>query len=302
MQGENMKYQTLFVIILAVLISASCGISGKVALDPESRNFYETARLVMTKEEKDIFHHLPDQESRQEFIRDFWAKRDPDPDTEGNEFKEEFFRRIEYANLRFREGIPGWKTDRGRIYIYLGPPDKIDQRPFINDPSIKGLIWWGYYLHRIGIEFVDTTGDGSYVISQHMGSYGNLLSVIEKAKFGQVITKNGSKFIDFDVRFDREEKEIEVSLPVSLLSFREEDGLLKAEFEFKFFIYEKGGLKEDRFTHIRSFEMPEDEVLKLEDVVFNFSYDLKPGKYYFDVLVIGTEGIGKARKIFEIKL
>ena len=48
--------------------------------------------------------------------------------------------------------------------------------------------------------------------------------------------------------------------------------------------------------------MPEDEVLKLEDVVFNFSYDLKPGKYYFDVLVIGTEGIGKVRKIFEIKL
>ena len=297
-----MKYQTLFVIILAVLISASCGISGKVALDPESSDFYETARLVMTKEEKDIFHHLPDRESRQEFIRDFWAKRDLDPDTEENEFKEEFFRRIEYANLRFREGIPGWKTDRGRIYIYLGPPDKIDQRPFINDPAVKGLIWWGYYNYKLGIEFIDRRGDGNYVINRHMGSYGNLLWVIEKAKFGQIFTKNGSKFIDFDVRFQREEKKIEVSVPVSSLTFREEDGLLKAEFEFKFFIYEKRGLKKDRFTQIRSFEMPEEEVLKLEDVVFNFSYDLKPGKYYFDVLIIGTEGIGKARKIFEIKL
>jgi len=297
-----MKYQILFVIILAVLISTSCGISDKVALGPESRNFYETARLVMTKEEKDIFHHLPDRESRQEFIRDFWAKRDPDPDTEENEFKEEFFRRIEYANLRFREGIPGWKTDRGRIYIYLGPPDKIDQRPFINNPAVKGLIWWGYYNYKLGIEFIDTRGDGNYVINQHQGSYGNLLYVIEKAKFGQIFIQSGSKFVDFNVRFDREEKEIAVSIPVSFLSFREEDGLLKAEFEFKFFIYEKGGLKEDRFTQIRSFEMPEDEVLKLEDVVFNFSYDLKPGKYYLDVLIIGTECIGKTRKIFEIKL
>lgn len=297
-----MKCQILFVVILAVLISMSCGISRKVVLDPESRKFYETARLLMTKEEKDIFNHLPDRESRQEFISNFWAKRDPDSDTEENEFKEEFFSRIEYANLHFREGIPGWKTDRGRIFIYLGPPDKIDQRPFINDPSVKGFIWWGYYGYKLGIEFIDTRGDGSYVINRHMGSYANLLWAIDKAKFGQVFTPYGSKYLDFDIRFDRERKEIEISIPVSCLSFREEDGLLKADFEFKFFINEKGGLKRDEFTQIRSFEKPEDEVLQLEEIIFNFPYDLKPGKYYFDVLVIGKEGIGKARKIFEIKL
>ena len=297
-----MKYQTLFVVILAVLISMSCGISGKVSLDPESRKFYETARLIMVKEEKNIFNHLPDRESRQEFIRDFWAKRDPDSDTEENEFKEEFFGRIEYANFHFREGIPGWKTDRGRIFIYLGPPDKIDQRPYINDPSVKGLIWWGYYRHGIGVEFIDTRGDGSYVINKHMGSLGNLLWAIDKAKFGQTFIQSGSKYLDFDIRFDREKKEIEISIPVSSLSFRAEDGLLKADFEFKFFINEKGGLKKDEFTQIGSFEKPEDEVLQLEEIIFNFTYDLKPGKYYFDVLIIGKEGIGKARKIFEIKL
>jgi len=296
-----MKYQTLFVIILAALILMSCGISRKVSLDPESREFYETARLIMVKEEKAIFNHLPDRESRQEFIRDFWAKRDPDSDTEENEFKEEFFSRIEYANRYFREGIPGWKTDRGRIFIYLGPPDKIDQRPYINDPSVKGLIWWGYYRNRIGIEFVDTTGDGSYVINKHMGALGNLLWAIDRAKFGQTFISSDSKYLDFDIRFDIEKKEIEVSIPVSSLSFREEDGLLKADFEFKFFINEQGDLKKDEFTHVRSFEKPEDEVLQLEEIIFNFPYDLKPGKYYFDVLVIGKEGIGKARKIFEIK-
>jgi GWxTD domain-containing protein len=302
MQGENMKYQTLTVVILAALILMSCGISRKVALDPVSREFYETARLIMVQEEKNIFNHLPDQESRQEFIRDFWAKRDPDSDTEENEFKEEFFSRIEYANRYFREGIPGWKTDRGRIFIYLGPPDKIEQRPYINDPSIKGLLWWGYYRNRIGVEFVDTTGDGSYVINRHMGAMGNLLWAIDRAKFGQTFISSGSKYLDFDIRFDREKKEIEISIPVSSLSFRAEDGLLKAYFEFKFFINEKGGLKKDEFTQIRSFAKPEDEVLQLEQIIFNFPYDLKPGKYYFDVLVIGKEGIGKARKIFEIKV
>jgi GWxTD domain-containing protein len=302
MQRENMKYQTLTVVILAALILMSCGISRKVALDPVSREFYETARLIMVQEEKNIFNHLPDQESRQEFIRDFWAKRDPDSDTEENEFKEEFFSRIEYVNRYFREGIPGWKTDRGRIFIYLGPPDKIEQRPYINDPSIKGLLWWGYYRNRIGVEFVDTTGDGSYVINRHMGAMGNLLWAIDRAKFGQTFIPSDSKYLDFDIRFDREKKEIEISIPVSSLSFKAEDGLLKADFEFKFFINEKGGLKKDEFTQIRSFAKPEDEVLQLEQIIFNFPYDLKPGKYYFDVLVIGKEGIGKARKIFEIKV
>ncbi|GAF84612.1 unnamed protein product, partial [marine sediment metagenome] len=149
-----MKYFIPTLIIIAVVILMSCGFSGKIALDPTSKDFHETARLIMTKQEKDIFNYLPDKESREEFISDFWAKRDPSPDTEENEFKEEFFRRIEYASLRFREGIPGWKTDRGRIYIYLGPPDKVEQRPFVNYPDVKGLIFWGYYKYRLGIEFV----------------------------------------------------------------------------------------------------------------------------------------------------
>ena len=166
--------------------------SSKIDLDPASQDFYEYARLIMTKQEKDIFKYLPDKESREEFIKDFWAKRDPDSETEENEFKEEFFRRINYANKRFREGIPGWKTDRGRIYIYLGPPDKIDQRPYINDPAVKGLILWGYYRYRLGIEFIDRTGDGSYSLNRQVGAAGGLLEVIERAKFGQIYSGEGN--------------------------------------------------------------------------------------------------------------
>ena len=297
-----MKYLIPALIIIAVVTLMSCGFSGRVALDPTSKDFYETARLIMTKQEKDIFSHLPDRESREEFIRDFWANRDPDPDTEENEFKEEFFRRIDYANLRFREGIPGWKTDRGRIYIYLGPPDKVEQRPFVNYPDVKGLIWWGYYKYRLGIEFVDRVGDGSYTLNQHLSAYGNVVQVIERAKFGQIFAEGQSKFVNFDLRFSREKKEIVVSIPVASLEFKEEQGSLKAEFEFEFFIYKKKDLRIDRFTKIESFEMLEDEILELEDIIFTFPYDLKPGKYYFDVVIRVKPDIARARKIFDIEI
>ena len=65
-------------------------------------------------------------EEREQFIEQFWLRRDPTPDTEENEFKEEHYRRIAYANEHFASGIPGWKTDRGRIYITFGPPDEIE--------------------------------------------------------------------------------------------------------------------------------------------------------------------------------
>ncbi len=300
-----MKYQILLVIILAVLIAMSCGISGRVALDPASQDFYEEARLVMTGQEKNIFNHLPDQESREEFIKEFWAKRDPNPDTEENEFKQEFYQRIEYANSHFKEGIPGWKTDRGRIYIYLGPPDDVEQRPYINDPSIKGLIWWGYYGYRLGIEFVDTVGNGSYTLRRHMGSYGNLMQMIERAKFGQISrgeTDFKSKFVDFSLSFDKEKREILVSIPVVGLIFKEEEGLLKANFEFEFFIYQKKGLRKYKFQDVRSFEKPEDEMIQLKEIDFSFPYDVKPGNYYFDVIIFVKPDGGKVRKIFEIKV
>ena len=81
---------------------ASCGGGPKVVLDAESKKFYETANLIMTREEAKIFKFLPDQESRKEFIDDFWAKRDPNPDNDVNEFKVEFENRVAYVTKRFK--------------------------------------------------------------------------------------------------------------------------------------------------------------------------------------------------------
>ena len=295
------QYIPYFLSLLFLSLISCCHFS-RVRLDPKSQDFYETARLVMTKEERNIYLHLPDLKSREEFIEDFWAKRDPDPDTEENEFKKEFFRRIEYVNTHFREGIPGWKTDRGRIYIYLGPPDKIEERPFINDPAIKGIIWWGYYRYRLAVEFIDTRGDGSYTINQQTGDYGNLLQMINRAKFGQIFaTDEEETYIDFNLRYDREKKEIIISIPVESLIFKSEDKNLKADFAFVFYLYEKDGPKKDKFEEITTFERPKEEIIQMKEVVFTFSYDLKPGAYFIDVIITVNPDMGKGRKIFEIK-
>jgi len=99
------------------------------ALDPESKEFLSKARYIISKQERKIFLNLPPSE-REAFIEEFWKKRDPDPYTEENEFKEQYLARIEMANRLFKGGgSPGWLQDRGRIYILFGPPDRRDQYP-----------------------------------------------------------------------------------------------------------------------------------------------------------------------------
>ncbi len=84
---------------------------------------------IITDQERAAFKQLSNDEERDNFIEAFWQRRDPTPDTEENEYKEEHYRRIAYANEHFAAGIPGWKTDRGRIYIMYGPADEIDSHP-----------------------------------------------------------------------------------------------------------------------------------------------------------------------------
>ena len=138
----------------------------------------EDVRWIITDEEKSAFMQLSNDEERDQFIEAFWQRRDPTPDTEENEFKEEHYRRIAYANEHYAAGIPGWKSDRGRTYIVFGPADEIDSHPSggsYERPMDEGggetstfpFETWRYrYLEGIGqevmIEFVDTCMCGDY--------------------------------------------------------------------------------------------------------------------------------------------
>lgn len=138
----------------------------------------EDVRWIITDQEMKAFKNLSNDEERDSFIENFWLRRNPNPDSPENEYREEHYARIAYANEHFAAGMPGWKTDRGHIYIAYGKPDSIDSHPSGGNyerPMDEGggntstypfEIWHYRYLAGIGdnidIEFVDTCMCGDY--------------------------------------------------------------------------------------------------------------------------------------------
>jgi GWxTD domain-containing protein len=151
----------------------------------------EDVVYIISDEERKAFKQLSNDEERDQFIEAFWQRRNPTPDSEENEYKEEHYRRIEYANEHFAAGIPGWKSDRGRIYIMYGPADEIESHPSggtYERPMEEGggetstypFEDWRYrYLEGIGqeviIEFVDTCMCGDYHMTIDRGEKDALL-------------------------------------------------------------------------------------------------------------------------------
>jgi len=148
---------------------------------------------IITDDERKAFKKLETDDERERFIEEFWRRRDPDPDTDENEFREEYYERIAYANEHYASGIPGWKTDRGRIYITWGKPDEVESHPSggtYNRESYEGggstatypfEKWFYRYLAGVGsgveIEFVDPTGSGEYRIARNPDEKDALLHV-----------------------------------------------------------------------------------------------------------------------------
>ncbi len=138
----------------------------------------EDVLYTITDEEKTVFNKLQTTDEKERFIEQFWTRRDPSPRSSYNEFKEEHYRRLQYSNERFASGIPGWKTDRGMIYIKYGEPDRIEAHPSGGHYQRKSWegggststypfeIWEYRYLEGVGddieIEFVDDTLTGEY--------------------------------------------------------------------------------------------------------------------------------------------
>lgn len=153
----------------------------------------EDVVYIIAPEERQAFLQLETNEEREQFIEQFWLRRSSNPDLPENDFKEEHYRRIAYANEHFASGIPGWKTDRGRMYIIWGPADEVDSHPTggtYDRPMEEGggststYPWetWRYrYMEGIGEnviwEFVDPTGSGEYHLTMDPSEKDALLHV-----------------------------------------------------------------------------------------------------------------------------
>src|SRR3981081_2606892 len=211
--------RTLFAFIFSIAIAVST-ISAQQAQDPgatpappktdkeakrkmrktlkELDNSYkqwltEDVPYIISPEERNAFLQLDTNEEREQFIEQFWLRRSSNPDLPQNDFKEEHYRRIAYANEHFASGIPGWKTDRGRMYIMWGPADEVESHPTggtYDRPMEEGggststypwETWRWRYLEGIGeniiLEFVDPSGSGEYHMTMDPGEKDALLHV-----------------------------------------------------------------------------------------------------------------------------
>jgi GWxTD domain-containing protein len=187
-----MHHRTPHIVILSLLLLVSPLLGQdreqETVKQEESEDYYqkwlnEDAIYLISDEEKAVFETLTSGEEKERFIEQFWYRRDPDPRTAANEFREEHYRRIAYANEKYTSGFPGWKTDRGRIYIIQGPPDEIAaypsggtyERPLNEGGGITSgypfEIWWYRNIEGIGdnvtLEFVDRTLSGEYRLALH---------------------------------------------------------------------------------------------------------------------------------------
>jgi GWxTD domain-containing protein len=163
--------------------SAKEKVATQKAVRQELKGAYKTwleqdVTYIISDEERKAFKSYSNDEERDAFIESFWLRRNPNPDSPENEFREEHYRRIAYANEHFPAGKPGWKTDRGRIYISWGPADSIDSHPSGGNyerPTEEGggqtstfpfEVWHYRYLEGIGenvdLEFVDSCQCGDY--------------------------------------------------------------------------------------------------------------------------------------------
>jgi GWxTD domain-containing protein len=204
-------HRPVFALVMLGLIAGSCPIGfaqdprqsqdpteKERKVKPELKKAYKDwldkdVTYIISDEERKAFKKLATDDEREQFIGEFWRRRDPDPDTDENEFKEEYYERIAYANEHFASGIPGWKSDRGRIWIMYGKPHERETHPMggsYERPSYEGggntstypfEIWFYRHLPGVGsgieIEFVDPTGSGEYRIARNPNEKDALLHI-----------------------------------------------------------------------------------------------------------------------------
>jgi GWxTD domain-containing protein len=169
---------------------------GIVFPNPYARWLQEDVVYIITAQERAAFLALSTDAQRDQFIEQFWQRRDPTPGTRENEYKDEHYGRIAYANEHFSSSLPppaglGWRTDRGRIYILYGKPDEIESHPSggtYDRPIQEGggatktfpFEIWGYrYIEGIGrdvlLQFVDANGTGEFRLTIDPAAKENLL-------------------------------------------------------------------------------------------------------------------------------
>ena len=279
----------------------------KHKMSPGHEDFYKYARYLFTKNERKIFTSLPTDEARDRFIQYFWDIRDSNPYTEENEFKIEIERRYEHVTKYLKEGpVPGWKSDRGRMYILLGQPTNWVEDSFAPGSEYLFRICWYWADSDIFACFVDRNGTGIYRMDLRNVSL-KLLDELKKRKYH--IANEDGKFetdvLDFDLSYDSKTNEILIEVKVENLSFEEAadagNDLMTAKIKFDFIVYDQND-DFSKHTEVKTVKVQKDVLLgKKSTVTVRMPFALPRGKVKIDAIVSDFLGDAVHRKWVKIK-
>ncbi|MFO7865979.1 MAG: GWxTD domain-containing protein [Candidatus Aminicenantes bacterium] len=296
------KARGFIIILLAVSLGACASFKRERNLSPEHEEFFSKVRYIITSQEKKIFLNLIP-EDRDEFVRKFWKKRDPSPESEVNEFKEQYYQRIEEANRLFSRGQnDGWLRDRGRIYILLGPPENRSQYP-------TGITFYGspteiWYYGPYPIVFTDEYYTGEYRLYPISAQYvSNLLKTQMDLK---PEVEDQDVVFDFMLNLEKfPENRIKVLLtvPVENIFFIEKNGRLETTLSAEIDVF-SGKNKLKTISEESTLNVSEENFLELmgQKITIPVEMELQPGKYRLNIRLQNSADEQRVEKAIKFTL
>ncbi len=305
-----------------VLFSSSCRLYNlELKLDPVNADFLSKVRYIITKKERKIFLELPHSEKEQ-FIEEFWERRDPYPDTEENEFEMEYFNRIEKTTELFAsEAKPGWLTDRGRIYILFGPPmDRLRYPMGGGSYSRCREIW---YYGAFPVVFIDSTCTGVYsLVTYDLSNIRQLnlayMHELSKAQAkAQATFGKEKRFFDFKWRVkkdvvegDRVEGTITIEIPFGNIWYKSEGDMLETVLDVRLELKDSEGSLIWEYEEAFEIAIKEDELKENQNKMYEMEIPLilekdlerlRQGKNLLHALIINRTGGEELKKVMEFR-
>lgn len=313
----------VLVSFIFVFFSSSCRLYKlERKLDPVDAEFLSKVSYIITSKERKIFLELPDSD-KENFKEEFWRRRDPDPSTEENEFKMEYFNRIERATELFMsEGKSGWLTDRGRIYILFGPPMDRITYPMGVDAYSRCLERW--YYGNFPVDFVDRTCSGNYQLVTYDFSAIRSLNLMYMHELNlaqaeaQKTIRGENKFFDFNLNVkktliekERIEGVIAIDVPYSSLWFKAVEEKLETLLDVELELKDSAGSLIWQYESSYKIETDEEELKENKDrsyrieIPFIIDKDvdkLHRGKNFLHAFLKNRTGQEELRKVVEFSL
>jgi len=309
MKKKRIKNRNILIISIGfIFFQMACSQQYKLrkSLPQKDKEFLSLVRFIIIKQEKKIFLNISDNE-REQFKIDFWKKRDPEPETEKNIYKETYLSRIDEANRLFSsEGRHGWLSDRGRVYILLGPPDNRQVYPMgysFYEPPVE--IWYyGYF----PVLFVDKYGIGFYELTPLSNFH-----MVELTKAGMILNQDVIKEkLIFDFKFKMNKLKngktlFQVSIPYKVISFKAKDEGKNFQTSINLFM----GIFKTKNKRVWDFEKSYLISIKKEDLEKLEKYylikelldiNLAPGSYRLKLKLENSYDKKKAVKALKIKI